>query len=365
MNVKFLDLKKQYLSLKEEINQALARVVESQMFVMGEEVTKFEEEFAKFNNTKYAVGVSSGTSALHLALSAVGVQGSEVITVPNTFIATAAAITAAGGKTKFVDIDAETHLMDIEKLKEAINPKTKAIVPVHLYGLQAEMKAIKDIAEDHNLIVIEDAAQAHGSLHEGKAPGYYGEVACFSFFPAKNLGAYGDAGACVTNNEQLAERIGQLRNQGRKKGDKYLHVLEGHNHRLDEIQAAVLRAKLRYLQSWVDLRRKHAKHYNQNLKNIVEIQKCNPDEHAYHLYVIKTPKREVLKDHLKNQGIEAGVHYPVPLHLQPAYQHLNLRKGSFPIAEKNAEQILSLPMFPELKKEETDYVIEKVLEFMQ
>jgi len=364
MKINFVDLKKQYNSIKEEINQEISKVFEDTSFILGKKVAEFEKAFADFCGRKYCIGVGSGTSALLLALLALDLkQGDEVITVPNTFIATAEAISFAGAKPVFVDIKAETYNIDVNKIEEAITEKTKAIIPVHLYGQPADMDPIKEIAEKHNLDIIEDCCQAHGAEYKGKRVPV-SSIGCFSFYPGKNLGAYGDGGAVVTDDKELAEKIMIMRNCGQK--EKYIHPIKGINSRLDSVQAAVLNVKLKYLEDWTNMRRKNAKIYNKVLPDSVKKPyEAEYAKHVYHLYVIRTKKREELQEHLKNNGIFLGIHYPIPIHLQGAYFDLGIKEGSFPISEKYAKEILSLPMFPELEEEEIRYVAEKIKEFLE
>lgn len=363
MEVPFVDLKRQYASIKEEIDEAIQNVLDKTAFIMGEYVKNFEDNFAKFCGVKHAIGVSSGTSALYLALLGVGIKpGDEVITVPNTFIATSEAISHAGAKVKFCDIDAETYNIDVSKIK--ITDKTKAIIAVHLYGQMAEMDALMDFAEDNNLKIIEDSAQAHGAEYKGKRSGSIGDVGCFSFYPGKNLGAYGDAGMVTTNDSAIAEKIRLLRDHSRS--EKYVHKIVGFNHRIDALQCAILNVKLKYLDAWTDSRRKNAELYNKlisKVDGIITPVEKKYNKHVYHLYVIRTKKRYELQKCLKSQGISTGIHYPIPLHLQPAYSYLKYKKGDFPVTEKCSEEILSLPMFAELTKEEIEYVVEKIIEF--
>ncbi|MFB0562295.1 MAG: DegT/DnrJ/EryC1/StrS family aminotransferase [Candidatus Lokiarchaeia archaeon] len=358
MNIQLVDLKAQYNFIKDEIQKAISDVLENTNFILGENVRRFEEEFARFCGVKYAIGTSSGTSAIHLALITSGIrQGNEVITVPNTFIATTEAITHSGAKPVFVDINERNYNIDVEKIEKAITKKTKAIIPVHLYGQPADMDPINKLARKYDLKVIEDSAQAHGAVYKGKRTGTLGDVACFSFFPGKNLGAYGDAGMVVTNNKEIADKVRLLRNHGRK--EKYHHIIEGYNYRLDELQAAILRVKLRHLEDWTNKRRENAKIYNQLLKNVNGIilpQEMDYAKHVYHLYVIRTKKRATLQKRLKEKGIATGIHYPVPLHLQKAYKYLGYKKGDFPITEKCTQEILSLPMFSEVTGEQMEEV---------
>ena len=363
MNVKFLDLKAQYAKIKNEVDAAVSSVISSQRFILGEECEAFEQEFSNMVGVKQCLGCANGTEALHLALLACGIgKGDEVITVPNTYIATALAITYTGADIRFVDIDQRTYNIDADEIEGAVTSKTKAIMPVHLYGQTADMDRIIEIAKNHNLKIIEDCSQAHFSLYKDRQAGTFGDAAGFSFYPGKNLGAYGDGGAVVTNDPDIAEKVRLLRNYGEKV--KYDHHLIGFNCRLDEIQAAVLRVKLEYIKDWSNARWENAQYYHKSLKDIVpvpvELEGTKP---VYHLYIIRTKDRNGLQEYLESRGVFTGIHYPVPVHLQPAYKGLGLGKGSFPVTEKYAEQILSLPMFPELKKEEMDYVAQCIKEF--
>ena len=359
MNVPLVDLKRQYLSVKKEIDRAIQEVIDKSAFIMGENVEEFENEFAEFCGVEYGVGTSSGTTALHLALVVCGIkQGDEVITVPYTFIATTEAVSHTGAKVVFVDIEDRSYTMDPEKIEKVITERTKAIVPVHLFGQPADMDKIIEIAKKHNLIVIEDACQAHGAEYKGKKVGSLGDIACFSFYPGKNLGAYGDAGMVVTDNKELAEKVRLLRNHGR--AEKYYHQVEGYNYRLDAIQAAILRVKLRHLEEWTEKRRRNAKLYNEFLKgNKVKTPlEMEYAKHVYHLYVIKTEERQELYLKLRENGISAAIHYPFPLHLQEAYRYLGWKKGDFPISEACSEGLLSLPMFPELTEDEIKRIVD-------
>lgn len=364
MQIPLVDLKAQYLSIKEEIDEAIQRVLNKCNFIMGDEVKEFEEELASFCSAKYAVGVSSGTDALLLALKAINIQpGDEVITVPNTFIATTEAITMAGGKIKFVDINEETFNIDTNKIESAITNKTRAILPVHLYGQPANMDPIKDVAKKYNLKVIEDAAQAHGAEYNNKRVGALGDIGIFSFYPGKNLGAYGDAGAVVTNDPDISHKIAMLRNHGRTK--KYEHEYEGYNCRLDTLQAAILRVKLKYINSWNEARRNHASSYRKLLQNtdIILPTEQKVSKHIYHIFAVRTADRDNLLNKLKNEGIGAGIHYPIPLHLQPAYRYLGYKAGDFPVTEKCAREIISLPMYPELDEVKIKKVAEAICKF--
>ncbi len=362
--IKFVDLKAQYNSIREEINKSVQQVLDSTNFILGENVKSFESEFAEFCHAKYSVGVNSGTSALHLALVAKGIgKGHEVITTPNTFIATCAAISYTGASPRLVDIDEETYNMDPKKLEKAITPKTKAVIPVHLYGQAAEMNEIMEISKKHNLTVIEDACQAHGAEHHDKrAP--ISDIGCFSFYPGKNLGAYGEGGSIASNDKEFDEKLRALRDHGQVK--KNIHKYIGYNYRLEEIQTAILRVKLKHLDKWTEMRRKNASLYSELLKdcNVRTPVERKYNKHVYHLYVIRVKNRQKLIEHLNSKGIQTGVHYPTPIHLQEAYLNLEYKKGSFPIAEKCADEILSLPMFPELKQDEIHEVAKYIKDFI-
>jgi len=363
--IPFVDLKSQYDSIKDEIDDAIQSVLNNTSFIMGEELKKFEEEFAWFCNVKYAIGVANGSDALILALRACDIgEGNEVITVPHTFIATTEAISNVGGKVVFVDIDPKTYTIDVSKIEEKITEKTKSIIPVHLYGLPADMDTIMRLAKKYNLRVIEDAAQAHGAEYKGKKVGSIGDVGCFSFYPGKNLGAYGDAGMVTTNSEEIAKKVKLLRNHGRIT-KKYEHDIEGYSSRLDNLQATILRVKLRYLNKWNENRRKNAKKYNELLNNIGGIitpYEAEYAKHVYHLYVIRVVKkgRDKVREELKSKEIATGIHYPIPLHLQPAYSYLGYKRGDFPVTEKASQEILSLPIFAELNDEQIDNIVETI-----
>lgn len=358
VQIPFLDLKAQYRTIKAEIDEAMQRVIENCDFVGGAAVDEFEKNFADFCQTPYAVGVSNGADALYLALKALGIgPKDEVITVPNTFIATASAISRTGAVIRFVDVDPATLEMDVTQLERAITHRTRAIMPVHLYGQMPEMNAILAIAEQHQLYVIEDAAQAHGAKYHGKVAGSMGIASCFSFYPGKNLGAYGDGGAVVTRNEELANRMRQLRDQGRV--SKYEHLMIGYNHRLDTLQAAVLNVKLRHLPAWNARRREIAvlyRSYLQGCKSVQLTREPEGQEGVYHLFVVQVAERETVQNRLKASGVATGIHYPLPLHLQPAYQHLGLKRGSFPVSEAAAEKVLSLPMYAEMTNAMVEHV---------
>ena len=362
MPVPFLNLKAQHQALKAEILAAVSEVLDSTAFAGGPYVAKFEEEFAAYCTTKYATGVGNGTDALWFALLALGVgPGDEVITVANTFIATAEAISYCGAKPVFVDIDEATYNMDPGLLDRAITPKTKAIIPVHLYGQMADMDPIMEIARKHNLFVIEDASQAHGAEYKGRRAGTIGDVGCFSFYPGKNLGACGEAGACVTNDEALRAKMAMFREHGQAK--KYYHDEIGWNGRMDGIQGAILSIKLKHLERWTEARRRHAESYNKafaNVHGVLTPREASYARHVYHLYVLRVKDRDSVLKNLAERGIHCGIHYPLPLHLQNAYKHLGLGKGSFPVAERCAEEIISLPMFPELSAEDVALVVDEM-----
>ncbi len=361
------DLKRQYKEIKEEIDGAIARVLEKGNFILGEEVERFEEEFARYIGAKYGVGVGSGTEALHLSMLALGIgQGDEVITVPNTAVPTAAAISLTGAKPTFVDINTETYTLDTAQLKAAITPRTRAIIPVHLYGNVTDMDPLMDIARKNNLAVLEDACQAHGGEYKGKKVGAIGNLGAFSFYPTKNLGGYGDGGMIITNDEALARKARLLRFYGMEDKDKYIHVIKGINSRLDEIQAAILRVRLKHLNRWNDLRRAKAALYNQLLPKNISLPYEPPyAKHVYHLYVIRSGRRDELRNYLSHNNIGTAIHYPVPIHRQPSYSELDLAEGSFPVSERSAREILSLPMFPELQPEEIKSVATAINHFYQ
>jgi dTDP-4-amino-4,6-dideoxygalactose transaminase len=358
MRVPFLDLKAHHGPLRDQFAQAIAEVIDSSAFAGGPFVEKFENEFAAYCGCRHAIGVGNGTDALWLSLLACGVgPGDEVITVPNTFVATAEAIIFSGAQPVFVDVDETTYTMDPAGLQKALTPKTKAIIPVHLFGQPADMDPILEFAEEHGLIVIEDAAQAHGAEYKGRKAGTMGATGCFSFYPGKNLGALGEAGAIVTNNSELYEKIRVLRDHGQVR--KYRHTVIGWNCRMDGIQGAVLSLKLQRLETCNLLRRTHAAAYHREFKELADV--VGPVEapysrHVYHVYAIRVKEREAILWLLKEKGIECAVHYPVPIHLQKAYQDLNYGKGDFPVSEAIAREFISLPMFPELTERQTGAV---------
>lgn len=360
--IPFVDLKAQYLSIKDEVNGAIQGVLDSCQFTLGSEVVAFEKEFAAYCQSPDGIGVNTGTSALHLSLLAAGIgPGDEVITVPFTFVATVSAIDYTGAKPVFVDIDPRTYTMDVAAIEAAITERTKAIIPVHLYGQMADMDPILEIAKRHGLVVIEDACQAHGAEYKGRRAGSLGDMGCFSFYPGKNLGAYGEGGMVVTGNPEYARTIRMLRDWGAEK--KYHHVLKGYNFRLEGIQGAVLRVKLRYLEAWTEARRTAAARYDALFAGSgIETPKAIADaRHVYHLYVIRTPDRPAWQDALLAQGIQTGIHYPTPVHLLPAFSELGHVKGDFPHAERAANEVLSLPMFPELTESQCRQVAQAVI----
>jgi dTDP-4-amino-4,6-dideoxygalactose transaminase len=351
--IPFLDLKAQYASIKPEVDAAVQGVLDSCGYILGPEVAKFEEEFAAYSGARFGIGVNTGTSALHLSLLAAGIgPGDEVITVPFTFVATVAAIEYAGAKPVFVDIDPQTYNMDPSAVEAAITPRTRAILPVHLHGQMAEMDPILEIARRRNLIVIEDACQAHGAEYRGRRAGSLGDLAAFSFYPGKNLGAYGEGGMVTTSNPDFAKRIRMLRDWGAEK--KYHHEIKGYNFRLEGIQGAVLRVKLRHLETWTEGRRAAAAHYARLLggSGVIFPQPKPYQLHVYHVYAIRTKQRQAWQDTLNAQGIQTGIHYPFPVHLLPAYSDLGYQKGDFPHSELAADEVLSLPMFAEMTAEQ-------------
>jgi dTDP-4-amino-4,6-dideoxygalactose transaminase len=369
MKVPFLDLKAQYKQIEHEILPMIKEAMENAMFIGGPNVEGFEKEFAEFCDTEYCVGVNSGTDALRFALMAVGVgAGDEVITVPNTFIATTEAISQVGATPVFVDVLPDTLTMDPQKLENYLKTRNtkhetrnrpKAVIPVHLYGQPADMDPILEIARANSVAVIEDACQAHGAYYKDSKVGALGAAGCFSFYPGKNLGAYGEGGAVVTADEEIAMKIRMIRDHGQQK--KYHHELEGYNGRLDAIQAGVLRIKLNKLNAWNKARRTHAAFYDELLSDIPGVDFANVADFAesvYHLYVIMVDDRDNLQQYLADKGIATGLHYPLPLHLQKAYQHLGYKKGDFPVTEKSAARLLSLPMYPELTREQIDAIKE-------
>lgn len=364
MEINFVDLKRQYKEIKDEVDLAMKNVINSAQFILGEECEKFEKEFAKFIGVKYAVSVGNGSSALELSLRALGIgPGDEVITPANSYIASSSCISFTGAEPVLVDALEDTFNIDVERAEKLITKKTKAILPVHLYGQVADMEAILKLAKKYRIYVIEDACQAHGASFKKRKAGSFGDAAAFSFYPGKNLGAYGDGGMVVTNNKDIAEKIRSLRNYGQK--EKYEHLILGWNSRLDNLQAAILRIKLAKLKSWNRRRLDNAKVYNKLLVGIpVIVPKIFPNfTHIFHLYVIRVKQRDKLIKFLAEKGISTQMHYPIPIHLQPAYKDLGYKKGDFPVTEKLAEEILSLPMFPELKVREIKYICQTIKNF--
>jgi dTDP-4-amino-4,6-dideoxygalactose transaminase len=352
IKIPYLDLKAQYQSIKPEIDAAIARVLESCQFVLGSEVADFEHEFATYCGAAECIALNSGTSALHLALLAGGVgPGDEVLTVPFTFVASVAAVIYTGARPVLVDIDPRTFTMDPTAIEAAITPRTKAILPVHLYGQAADMDPIIEVARRHGLIVIEDAAQAHGAKYKGRPVGSIGDMACFSFYPGKNLGAYGEGGAVTTSNVEYARTLRMLRDWGQDR--KYHHLLRGYNYRMEGFQGAILRVKLRHLESWTNARRAVVKLYNELLANSgIEVPTEMPwARHVYHVYTVRSEDRDGLHEALLAEGIQTGIHYPVPAHLQPAYADLGYGRGAFPCSEEAARRVLSLPLYPELSSQ--------------
>ncbi len=364
MNIPFFDLLAGYDQLQSELDAVVKRVLKSGWYILGQEVTRFEQEFAAYCNVSEAVGVASGTDAIRLALQALAVgAGDEVITVAHTAVATVAAIEATGARPVFVDVDFNTCVLDPDLLARAITPRTKAIIPVHLYGYPADMVPILDIAERHNLYVVEDCAQAHGALYRERPVGSWGHLAAFSFYPTKNLGAFGDGGAVVTSHSELADRLRLLRQYGWR--ERYISESSGSNSRLDELQAAILQVKLSRLNEWNVTRRRLAALYHQLLSQTPLTLPHDPEngQHVYHLYVVRSPQRNELQAYLKACGIATAIHYPVPVHLQPAYTYLGCGPGTLPVTEQLAEQVLSLPLYPQLSTELVQTIAGHILEF--
>ncbi len=371
MQVPFLDLKSPHIRLKDEILKHVGDALSGAQFIGGENVSGFESEFAAFCGSPHAIAVNSGTDALRFAFIAAGIKpGDIVITVPNTFIATTEAVSQVGAEIAFTDTDKKNHQMDPVRLEQTVlklkqeNRPVRAVVPVHLFGHCADMDPILDIAKKHDLLVIEDACQAHGAVYKGgKKAGAMTSVGCYSFYPGKNLGACGEGGAVVTTDADMDRTVRMLRDHGQSK--KYIHEIEGYNGRLDAIQAAILRIKLKHLGEWNAARRKKAKLYDQLLagvKGVTVVPEPAWSESVYHLYVIKVADRDTVQKKLSDKGVATALHYPIPLHLQNAYKGLGYQKGDFPVSEKQAEEILSLPMFPELTEEQIRYVADSVKE---
>lgn len=373
MEISLVDLKKQYKTIKSDIDKAIKRVITSSDFILGKELELFEKEFAHYCGTKFALGVDSGTSALELALRALEIKEDDKVIVPVfTFYATASAVCYLGAKPVFIDVEEETGNIDVNKVENFLNQlsianhksQIKVIIPVHLWGQPVDMDAILKLAKKYNLNVIEDAAQAHGAVYKSQKVGSIGNIGCFSFYPAKNLGCYGDGGMITTNNSELVEKIKLLRDCGRT--EKYIHRTIGYNKRLDTLQAAILRVKLKKLDRWNQARRKNAEIYNELQKDIEEVNLFKIKDFAepvYHMYVIRAKKRDELRKYLAEKGIATGIHYPLPLHLQPAFEFLGYKKGDFPVAEKLANEVLSLPMFPELTEKEIKFVVREIKNF--
>ncbi len=366
MKIQLVDLKAQYEAIKSDIDAAMKDVVSQTAFIGGRHLKNFEELFAGFCGAKHCIGVGNGTDALFIALKTLGIgAGDEVITVANSFIATSEAITLTGARVVFVDINRKTHNIDTSRIEEKITSRTKAIIPVHLYGQPADMDPILTLAKKYNLKIVEDAAQAHGAVYRGKTVGSIGDLACFSFYPGKNLGAYGDAGAIVTSDDLLARKARMFANHGRI--DKYDHEMEGVNSRMDGLQAAVLAAKLRHLDGWSEARRKNAYLYNEYLKgtDLITPTEIADVKAVYHLYIVRTKKemRPKLQEHLKTKGISTGIHYPIALPNLKAYAYLNHTKNDFPEATRASEEILSLPMYPELTESQIRFVAQEIKDF--
>lgn len=364
LNIPFGDLKRRYQSIKTEIDEAVARVLDSGWYILGKELEAFEQAFADYTSSSCAVGVGSGTEALHLALVASGVQaGDEVITVSNTAVPTISAISFAQATPVFVDINPDTYCMDAAHIEGAVSPKTKAIVPVHLFGHPCDMPAIIESAQKYNLKVIEDCAQAHGARIDNKPVGTFGDYGCFSFYPSKNLGAFGDAGMVTTQNPGNAEKIRLLRNYGQSK--RYYHDIKGFNSRLDELQAAILHTQLKHLESWTQRRQEIARLYADHLKesSFKLPAVAEHSEHVFHLYVIRYPRRDILRDYLLDNGIGTQIHYPVPCHLQQAYRENYIDRAGLEVTERYANEIVSLPNYPELRDEEIVYVCDILNQF--
>lgn len=376
-HIPFLDLKAQYQSIKPEIEKEISEVLDDTAYICGKKVKAFEAVFAKAHDSNFCLGLSSGTDALHLAYWTLGIgiasqvqkgslreQMDEVIIPINTYIATAETVTMVGAKPVFVDHDEESFNIDPQKIEEKITPRTKAIVAVHLYGQPADMDPILATAKKHNLIVIEDCSQAHLAEYKGRKVGTFGTIATFSFYPGKNLGAYGEAGAVLTNNEVLFQKMLRYRQHGAVV--KYVHDIEGHNYRMEELQGAVLGVKMRHLEEWTERRRRVARMYRDKLRGIPQVKvpaEAPYVKHVYHLFEIRVPKRDELMRFLKERGIETGLHYPEPLHTQEAYAYRGYRRGDFPVAERCCKEILSLPMFPEMRDDQIEYVAETIKEF--
>ncbi len=369
MNVPLLDLKPQYINIKDKVDKAVAEVIESQRFIMGPEVEKCEKAIAEYSGCRYGIGVSSGTDALLISLMAENIgPGDDVLTTAYSFFATAGCISRTGARPVFVDIDPETYNIDTALLEKAVTPNTRAVIPVHLYGQMADMNPVMDFAERNELVVIEDAAQAIGSEYMGKRAGSIGHYGCFSFFPSKNLGAFGDGGMVVTNSNERAEKLRELRNHGAKA--KYYHEIIGGNFRLDAIQAAVVNVKLEYLDSWTEQRQRNAEMYDRLLtesgmveSGAVKLPTRIHDRHIFNQYVIRTEKRDQLQEFLSDKNIGTAVYYPLPFHMQTCFKELGYKSGDFPESEKAARETLALPIFPELSESQITYVADSISSF--
>ncbi len=365
MNIRFVDLKAQYLEIRDEIDTAIQAVIEESAFINGPYLKEFERNFAQYLGVDHCVGVGNGTDALVIALKALGVkEGEEIVTVANSFIATSEAVSLSGGQVVFVDCRPDTFNIDVDEIENHINRKTRGIIPVHLYGQPADMDSILSIAERYNLFVVEDAAQAHGATYKGKMAGTFGHCACFSFFPGKNLGAYGDGGAVVTNDEELARKVSMTANHGRMK--KFFHEFEGCNSRLDGLQAAILNVKLKHLNRWNQRRREIAARYDNAFHDLVEIPRVRDDvKHVYHLYVIRVPNRDKIRVLLSERGVATGIHYPVPLPFLKAYEYLDIKPSDYPEATRLKDEILSLPIHGSMPDQEVDYVIQQMFDILK
>lgn len=365
--IPFVDLKTQYKSIQGEIKEEIVKVLEQTNFILGEPVAKFESQFAEFCDSKYCIGVASGTDALHLALLVLNIgKDDEIITAANTFVATVLSISYVGAKPVLVDIDPKTYNIDLNKIEEKVTPNTKAIIPVHLYGRPVDMEKLITIADKYNLKIIEDACQAHGAVFNGKKVGSFGIMGCFSFYPGKNLGAYGDGGAIVTSDKDLYEKLKMMRNYGSPK--KYHHDFIGYNSRLDTIQAVILNIKLKYLNNWNHKRLANAEAYDKKLRGIGDLVLPDIDKtgsHVFHLYVVRTKERDKLLKYLNDNGVQASIHYPIPIYALGAYSHLGLKKDGFPVTEQFSTEILSLPMFPELTENQINIIADLIKKFYQ
>jgi dTDP-4-amino-4,6-dideoxygalactose transaminase len=365
MQVKFVDLNAQYNEIKHSINEVITRVLDSSIFIGGPEVTKFENNFSKYLGAKHCIGVGNGTDALYISLKSLGIgEGNEVIVPANTFIATAEAVRMTGAKVVFVDCCKKNYNLNINDLKDKFSKNTKVIIPVHLYGNPVDMEPLLGFARDNDIAIIEDAAQAHGAEHKNLKVGTIGHAGCFSFFPGKNLGAYGDGGAIVTNNDELALKARMFANHGRI--NKFDHEFEGVNSRLDSLQAAILNTKLEFLDKWTDRRRAIAKYYDERLRNIIERPEASSEaKHVYHLYVIKIPNRDNVKLRLEERGISTGIHYPKPLPFTKAYGYLHHKPEEFPVAYALKDQILSLPIHGSMSDEEVEYTTLQLIDILK